>query len=240
MLSSMACLAYRLAIRRNALVFYHNSDDRDLFVSKGICPSEKARVIGGSGIDLTHYHPIPDAQLAFDFIFIGRLLADKGIREFLGALDILRAKGHAPRAIILGERDSNPTSLSEDELAQWRKKGIAEFRGQVEDVRPFLAQSLTLVLPSYREGMPRSVLEAMALGRAVIASDVPGCRHAVTNGVNGLLVPARDPKALADAMEILLLSRELAQEMGRKGLTIAKQQFDVSFVNADLISQMEL
>jgi glycosyltransferase involved in cell wall biosynthesis len=240
LLTCLASIAYRLALRRNTLVFFHNKDDRDLFVSRGLCPQHKTRVIGGSGVDLAYYRPRPETAISFDFIFIGRLLADKGVREFLRALDLLRSWGLTPRALVLGERDSNPTSLSASEVAEWQARGTAEFRGQVKDVRPYLAASSVLVLPSYREGMPRSVLEAMAMGKAVVATDVPGCRQAVTHAINGLLVPPGDERKLAEAMETLLGAKDRAQEMGAQGLTIARQKFDVNIVTADLLSQMEL
>lgn len=202
-LSRFVSLLYRLAFRACPIVFFQNADDRDLFVARKIVRAEQARLLPGSGIDLDHFAPAK--VLADDdemrFLFIGRLLGDKGVREFVEAARLLRPEHPSWRFQLLGDIDAqNRSGVAPAELRQWVEQGLVEHLGHADDVRPFIAVANAVVLPSYREGLPRSLLEAAAMARPLIATDVPGNRQLVDHGVNGLLCEVRDPRSLAEAM----------------------------------------
>jgi glycosyltransferase involved in cell wall biosynthesis len=171
---------------------------------------------------------------------IARLIRDKGVREYIEAAGEVRRVHPEARFQLLGPLDPNPTAISAEELEAWRRAGVVEYLGETSDVRPYLACAHVLVLPSYGEGTPGAVLEAMAMGRAVITTDVPGCRETVEHGRNGLLVPARDVRALADAMIRLIEEPQLLAPMGIQGRAIAEERFDVHSVNRVILGAMGL
>ena len=231
---------YRFALRSNAGVFFQNPDDLDLFRTEGLLPEAiPVTMINGSGVDLEWYapEPLPSEPV---FLLVARLLADKGIREYVEAARAVKRKFPAARFQIAGDFDPNPMSISRDELDVWQAEGAVEYLGALDDVRPALAGSRVYVLPSYREGTPRTVLEAMAMGRPVITTDAPGCRETVIDGENGLLVPVKDSDALQGAIERLLESPALAQQMAEKGLERVREKYDVRKVNAVIMEAMGL
>jgi glycosyltransferase involved in cell wall biosynthesis len=230
---------YRVALTYADRVIFQNQDDLDELVKTGILKSpEKARIVNGSGVDLAHYAPatLPDQPV---FLVIARLLITKGIREFVSAVRQVRIKLPNARFIVAGGRDPGPDGLTKVEIASWANEGI-EFVGEVPDVRPFIAAASVYVLPSYREGTPRSVLEAMAMGRPIITTDVPGCRQTVVNNVNGILVPAKDSDALAAAMVELGTGDSKRRVMGAASLEYVRKHYAVEPVNADLLSHLGL
>lgn len=234
---------YRISLRRAHLVVFQNPDDLALFVTAGLVDSKKTRLVSGSGVD-TQRFSITDlpcsAGRAPAFLMISRLLADKGINEYVAAANVVRRSYPDVAFKVLGGRDSrNPSSLSLDEVTRLGDSGI-EWIDEVLDVRPYLAAADVVVLPSYREGLPRVLLEAGAMGRAVIATDVPGCRQAVISGCTGILVPARDARALAEAMERLVLDRDLIARYGRAGREFVEQHFDEKQVIGETIASYEL
>jgi glycosyltransferase involved in cell wall biosynthesis len=192
-------------------------------------PGKPSSVVNGSGIDCDVFAvaPLPDKPA---FLIIGRLLGNKGIREFAAASRQFIAQNPGVPVRLVGYRDESADSISQAELDSMIADGI-EFVGKLSDVRPEIARASVFVLPSYREGIPRSVLEAMAMGRAIIATDVPGCRQTVTDGDNGLLIPARDSGALASAMQRLVDEPALIAKMGRRSREIAETRYDVHRVN---------
>lgn len=231
---------YALALPRATKVFFLNRDDLAEFVSLKIINPEKAFLLGPIGVDLGHFAPASPVKDPVTFIFIARLLREKGVMEFIEAARSIKAKYPKTRFVVLGGLDTNPGGISQAEVESWARKGIIEWPGQVEDVRPWLAQASVLVLPSYREGVPRSVQEAMAMGRAIVTTDVPGCRETVVEGVNGFLVPARDVGTLAEAMERFVVEPELIERMGRESRRMAEERFDVHKINAVLLREMGL
>lgn len=231
----MAASLYRLALGRADRVLFQNPDDRDLFLERGLLRDRgQISVVDGSGVDLDHYRPapLPDAPV---FLMIGRLLGAKGVREYATAALALKARHPDARFQLVGWRDPGPDTVGEDELQGWIDGGI-EHLGRLDDVRPAIAAARVYVLPSYREGTPRSVLEAMAMGRPVITTDAPGCRETVEDGVNGLRVPPRDAGALEAAMERLILHPEQAAAMGEASLERVRARYDVHRVNAQILS----
>lgn len=230
---------YAAATRRNRRVIFQNPDDRDDFIKAGgLADPAKAAMISGSGVDMAHYvrASLPNTQTV---LMIARLLAAKGVREYAAATLELRARYPSARFILAGPFDEGPDSIGHEELMQWVAGGL-EYLGSVGDVRPVIAQARIYVLPSYREGTPRSVLEAMAMGRPIITSDAPGCREAVKHGVNGLLVPPRDPRGLAAAIDRLLANAEEAEAMGEASYELAAKKYDVRQVNRAIMDILEL
>lgn len=231
---AVAALLYRLAAARSDLVLFQNADDRADFRRLGLLPAGVAHaVIDGSGVDVDHFAPAPLPPRAA-FLMIARLLWDKGIREYAAAARRLRAEYPEVPIALVGYLDPSPDSLTQKELDALVAAGV-DYQGRLDDVRPAIAACSVYVLPSYREGTPRSVLEAMAMGRAVITTDAPGCRETVVDGVNGLLVPPGDADALYRAMSRFLAEPELIAPMGAESRRLAERRYDARKVSADII-----
>lgn len=220
-------------------VIFQNPDDEAFFRQLGVIPDHKATlVVNGSGIDLEQFAvaPLPESP---SFLCLSRLLGAKGVREYARAAIQLKEKYPEIPFRLVGPQESGSDTIAPDEIAAWREAGL-DVGESVEDVRPEIARSSVYVLPSYREGTPRSVLEAMAMGRPVVTTDTPGCRETVMDGENGFLVPVRDADAVADAMEKFITQPELIPAMGASSRLLAEKRFDVDRVNDDLLSFMEL
>jgi glycosyltransferase involved in cell wall biosynthesis len=223
---------YRYALRRADLIFFQNPDDRELFVGKKIVRRDQTRLLPGSGIDLDQYAPaaLPDGSPRF--LLIARLLGDKGVREFVEAARSLRDSLPGARFQLLGPLDhQNRTSITPAELDAWVSEGIVQYLGATDDVRPFIERASAVVLPSYREGLPRSLLEGAALARPLIATDVPGCRELVADGVSGLLCAARDSGSLAAAMlRFGHMSVAERRELGLASRAMVEERFSEKLV----------
>ena len=221
---------------------FQNRNDRDAFVKLGIITAAQSTIIRGSGVDLAEFAPLPESATTPVVVMAARLLVDKGVREFVEAARLLRARGASARFQLAGEVDpGNSASIHDAELAVWRKQGIVELLGQRHDIAQVFAAATMVVLPSYREGLPKVLIEAAACGRAVVTTDVPGCRDAIEPGQTGLLVPPRDARALADAIERLVADRELRVRFGQMGRALAEREFDVrSVVEAHLAIYVEI
>lgn len=194
---------YRLGFRRAATVFFQNRDDRDLFVAERMVHAGQARLLPGSGIDTTAWAPAGSARPApRQFLMLARVVADKGVREYVAAARIVRERRPDARFRLVGFLDvANRTAISAEEVHGWVAEGLIEYLPPVDDVRPLVAEADFVVLPSYREGLSRVLLEAAALGRPIVTTDVPGCRDIVDDGVNGFLCAPRSAEALAGAIE---------------------------------------
>lgn len=231
---------YSVATRCNEAVIFQNPDDRDDFVSSGCLDNvSKAAVVAGSGVDLEHYART-DTVSAPIFLMISRLLTSKGIFEYAAAAKKLRASNAEVRCLLVGPYDGGADAISPQQLALWVNSGSLEYLGPADDVRPYIAQAAVYVLPSYREGTPRSVLEAMAMGRPIVTTDTPGCRETVMDGENGYLVPAQDSEKLADAMQRFVDNPLLIELMGSKAYQLAREKYDVHKVNRDMMKIMGL
>lgn len=228
---------YRFAAGRADCMFFQNHDDLTYFRTHHLLPRENALVVGGSGVDMTHYvrQPLPDGPV---FLMVARILWSKGIREYLEAAAAV--KKECPEAVIrlVGGFDHNDESLTQEEMEERFRDSGVEYCGHTDDVRPFLADCSVFVLPSYHEGMPRSVIEAMAVGRAIITTDVPGCRETVKEGKNGFLVPVKDGAALAEKMLLLARDASLRARMGEESYRICSEKFEVGKVNAAMYGAM--
>ena len=231
-LRALVARLYRIGFARAPVVFFQNEDDRDLFVARRIVRPAQARVLPGSGVDLEHFAPAPLLEGSPVFLFIGRLLRDKGVGEFVeAARSIRREYPHARFQLLGGLDEGNRTGIRQPELDSWVAERIVEHLGTTDDVRPFIAAASAVVLPSYREGLPRSLLEAAAMARPLIASDVPGCRDVIEDGVNGFLCKVRDSAALAEAMRRLAsLPRARQLAMGKAGRRRVQERFSEALV----------
>ncbi|HEX5259379.1 MAG TPA: glycosyltransferase family 4 protein [Sphingomicrobium sp.] len=232
---------YRMALRNSTRVFFHNDEDRALFLRLRLVRPDQAAVVAGSGIDLHAFAPGrgKSSDAGPTFLFIGRLLRDKGIVEFAEAARQVRAQRPA-RFQIVGAPERHPKAVAPELVESWVDEGIVEVLGRTDDVRPYIEQADCVVLPSYREGLPRAILEASAMGKPVIAADVPGCRQAVESGVTGLLCEARSSRALAEAMlSILDMPEDRRLEMGRRGRDKAERGFSEKHVVASYLEVIE-
>lgn len=230
---------YRAALGRAHRVVFLNREDTDDFVRAGLVASDKARCLGGIGVDLAEWTPAPAVTAPVTFVLAARLLREKGIVEYVEAAARVRSQHPAVRFVLLGGLDPNPGGLSQAELDAWVRAGLIEWPGHVA-VRPWLAQASVFVLPSYyREGVPRSTQEAMAMARPVITTDAPGCRETVVDGDNGFLVPVRDVDALVERMLAFVREPALIETMGRRSRALAEERFDVRRSNAALMRIME-
>ncbi len=234
---------YALALARSQRVFFQNSDDLALFQKRSILPiTTPALVVNGSGVDLASFtvRPLPSAAMsgAVRFLFIGRLLGDKGVREYAQAARLIKRHNPDVRCAMVGWIDGNPNAITHAELDNWVADGSIDFLGRLKDVRPAIEACSVYVLPSYREGIPRSVLEAMAMGRGIITTDAPGCRETVMHGINGFLIPVQDAKALAEAMQRFIDEPSLQISMGVKSRQLAEDKYDVHKVNEVMLAGM--
>jgi len=226
---------YRFSLRRSRRVFFQNADDQGLFVQAGLVRQEITDRLPGSGIDLAHYLPAPPSSMrerCFRFLLISRMLKDKGIEEFVAAATIVLQRIPAIQFQLLGFVDKdNSNAISLERIRCWEKNGLIQYLGKTDDVRPYLANADCIVLPSYREGVPRSLLEAAAMARPIIATDVVGCQDIVDDHVNGLLCQVRNAHDLAEKMmHMMRLSPEKRLDMGAAGRRKVTAQFDENIV----------
>jgi glycosyltransferase involved in cell wall biosynthesis len=235
-------LMYGRALKRCEVVFFQNQDDLVLFKElRIISNNQKVVMVNGSGVNLSHfYYSKPLVNKDLNFLLIGRLLKGKGIKEYVEAAELIKAKYPDVKFKLLGRLLNSPDSIDAEDLSGWQSRGIIEYLGGKIDVRPYLEECSVYVLPSYREGTPRSVLEAMAMGRPIITTDAPGCRETVREGLNGFLVPIKDSTALAGAMERFITEPWLIDQMGKESRKIAEDKFDVRKVNKVIMEAMGL
>ena len=234
-------ILYRRAVARAAGIFVFNADDAEEMRRHRIVGRDRKIIqVPGSGIDTVAFPHVPIPDGAPVFLLIARLLRNKGIGEFVDAAASVRTRYPETRFQILGPPEPGPAGFTDEEIDAWRARGV-EYLGATREVRPYLARSSVFVLPTYyREGLPRTILEALATGRPIITTDTPGCRETVVPGENGLLVPPRDVPALARAMEQLAGDPERVRSMGAHARQLAQQHFRVDKVNAQLLSEMGL
>lgn len=239
LLTRIVRLLYRAALARASTVFFQNRHDRDLFVEQRLVGPARTVLLPGSGIDLAQFVPVAAAESAVEpggpvFLLVARLLRDKGVVEFVDAARIVRAGRPDAEFHLLGFLDAeNRTAIPRAQVEAWEREGVVRHLGSASDVRPYLAGATAVVLPSYREGMPRSLLEAAAMGKPLIATDVPGCTEIARAGENAILCASRDARSLADAMlAMLALTPAERAAMGARSRRIAESEFDVSVVEA--------
>lgn len=237
---------YSQALSKSDKVFFQNPDDLNLFKKLGILKSNiPATVVNGSGVDINNFNTIPfptnsSGTIKPSFLLIARLLKDKGLIEYIEAARIIKSRHPDTEFHLVGYIDENPAAITQSQLDEWVESGVVNYWGKLKDVRPAIAASSVYVLPSYREGTSRSVLEAMAMGRPIITTDAPGCRETVVDSRNGFLVPIKTVNELADAMEQFIKNPELIENMGKASRKLTEERFDVDKVNKYMIKEMSL
>lgn len=233
-LTPLVRVLYRFAFRRARAIVFQNEDDRGVFVRSGLADQDRTLRVPGSGVDLERFVPGAAASLEASpggeivFLLVARLLWDKGVGEFVAAARSIRAEHPHVRFRLLGAATAdNPAMIPRETLQGWLDEGLVTHVDRVDDVRPHLAAAHCVVLPSYREGVPRSLLEAAAMGKPLIATDVPGCRDVVDEGVNGFLCAAKDPESLARAMRrVIAMDPAEREALGARGRRKVESQFD--------------
>ncbi len=228
---------YKRAFRRIHSVFFLNSADQALFESRGIVSHDQCQIVPGAGVNLSFFSPQKKSSSVFRFLFVGRLLGHKGLREYVEAAEILISQGVEVEVDVVGPLDAyNPSVIEAEEVAQWITKGLVNYYGEAQDVRPFYQECDILVMPSYREGISTVILEALAMERPVIAADVPGCRD-VVNSACGWLVPPKNSVDLARQMRACTeLKAEVLNEMGKRGRSRVEQLFSKEKARASYIA----
>ncbi|MBX3354341.1 MAG: glycosyltransferase family 4 protein [Phycisphaeraceae bacterium] len=252
LIRAVAARLYRKAFKACDVVFFQNRDDLELFTRLGVVPSVRAsgsaaghapriELVAGSGVDLERFAqaPLPDPPTVH-FVMVARLLRDKGAYEFVDAARLVRADAPKCTFTLVGGIDDNPTAVSKRDLDEWRREGVIALPGEVDDVRDALRSATVFVLPSHREGTSKVMLEAMAIGRAVITTDAVGCREPIEPNRNGMLVPVGDARALAQAMRTLAQNRPLVESMGRESRRIAEERFDARRVDDAILDALGL
>lgn len=248
LLTKWVNFCYKIAFKKSKKIFFQNQEDCDFFLSRNIVSSEMTEIIPGSGVDLQKYSPIKLERTeshVFQFLFVGRVLIDKGIIELVQAAKILRKKGYVFSLSILGTLDKkNKRSISMNQINEWEQQGDINYLGFNDDIRPFVSCADCIILPSYREGVPRALLEGASMGKPIISTDAPGCRGVVEDGYNGYLCKIKDPIDLAKKMEQLYLqSYTKIDEMGENSRRKIESEFSEYLViekYLKVISELEL
>lgn len=231
--SKIAKFLYKIAMLFPEKVFFQNNDDHQLFLDLGLVSPHKTELVPGSGIDTSKFSPLKtECNSAFTFLFIARLVKDKGLLEYIAACRLLNQKYLNVKFQILGALyDGNPTAIQPDDLQIWIKEQLIDYLGVSDDVHKVIGEADCIVLPSYREGLSRVLLEAASMAKPLVTTNVPGCRDVVEDGINGFLCNAKDTKSLFEAMEkMLLLDNDARITMGIRGREKAIQQFDETIV----------
>lgn len=237
---------YTQALTKSDKVFFQNPDDLQLFKKLGVLkPNIAATIVNGSGVDISRFNVLPfpiysSGEIKPSFLLIARLLKDKGLVEYIEAAKIIKSRYPEAQFHLVGYIDENPAAITQSQLDEWINSGVVNYWGKLNDVRPAIAASSVYVLPSYREGTSRSVLEAMAMGRPIITTDAPGCRETVKDSVNGFLVPIKNVDGLVDAIEKFIVQPELIKTMGKASRQLTEEKYDVKKVNEFMMKEMSL
>ncbi|MEQ8235508.1 MAG: glycosyltransferase family 4 protein [Syntrophomonadaceae bacterium] len=228
---------FQYSLAKTNGVLFQNADDLNDFLSRGLVEPEKCSIVNGSGVNLDRFvpAPLPDRTI---FLFVGRLLRDKGVYELVEAARLVKPCHPEAEFWIVGGYDTNPTAVKESEVAAWSEAGLIKYFGRQDDVLPFYQGASVFVLPSYHEGTPRTCLEAMAVGRPVITTDAPGCKETVLDGETGFLVPVRNSRALAEKIVYFIDNPRTISVMGDRALEFVAKKYDVHAVNRAIIDFM--
>lgn len=241
-LQTLLKFLFKISLKLNHVIFFQNPDDLKYFQKiKLISGNVKTEVVNGSGVDLNKYYYTNPILKPVSFLLIARLIWDKGIGEYIGAARILKDKYPEVEFKLLGPFDSNPAAVKKSDINEWITEGFITYLGKTNDVRPYISNCSVCVLPSYyREGTPRSVLEAMSMGKPIITTNTPGCKETVVEGVNGFFVATKNSIELANAMEKFVVKPNIIAKMGKKSREIAEKKYDVRKVNKVILKAMNL
>lgn len=239
--NKVAVFLYKISLKNNNKLFFQNPDDLNLFIDLNLIGRGKTVLVNGSGVDIDEFYNTEPQTEKISFLLMARLLKSKGIIEYIKAAEIIKSNYSEVDFKILGSPGSGPDAVDMNYVNQAVKKGIINYPGRVENVKEYIAQSSVYVLPSYyREGTPRSILEAMSMGKPIITTDNPGCRETVVDGKNGFMIPIKNHKILAEKMKYFIENREAIINMGKESRKIAEEKYDVHKVNQKIIENMNL
>jgi len=236
---ALACMLYRIAFKCADTVIFQNPDDLNEFTEMKLLRRDKCRQVNGSGVNMYKFEPA-SLPKKLTFFMLSRIMYSKGIKEYLHAAREVKSKYPDTRFMLLGAIEYIHDSLTMDDLKSYIDEGVIEYFGETHDVASYYRECSVYVLPSYREGTPRTVLEAMAMGRPVVTTDTPGCRETVVDGVNGFLVPVQDSEALAKKMEWFIENHNEIEKMGRASYKLCREKFDVRKVNMEMLKYMNI
>ena len=237
-LSRLVVFLYRVALINSKAVIFQNKDNRDVFVKKNIVPFSKTYIINGSGVNTEKFDIAKLPSDGMNFLCLARLLGEKGLKEYAAAAKIVKEQFTDVNFILVGSVDSSPDAISLKEVNRWRD--YIDYKGSTNDVRPYIENCHVYVLPSYHEGIPRSTLEAMSMGRPIITTDAVGCRDTVEDGINGFKVPVASVMELVDRMIWFIKNKDKIQDMGLHSRAIVDSKFDVNKVNKKILDIMGL
>ena len=239
LIKCISIVLYKISMMCADRVIFQNSDDCREFIDHGIVKKEKTYIVNGSGVDMKCFQPMPYPKQT-TFFMLSRALYSKGILEYLEACRILKEKYPEIRCMLLGAVEPMQDALSMKQLQPYIDENIIEYFGETTDVRQYIKQCSVFVLPSYREGTPRTVLEAMSMKRPIITTDAPGCKETVEEGRNGFMVPVKDSRYLSKKMEHFVLHPEDIEKMGEESFRLCQEKFEISKVNKSMLSIMKL
>jgi glycosyltransferase involved in cell wall biosynthesis len=234
---TIASILYIIAFKCANTIIFQNQDDLTEFVERKLIKREKCKLVNGSGVNMQKFKPAPLPE-RLTFFMLSRVMHSKGIREYLQAAKEVKGKYPEVRFMLLGAVENIQDSMTMEDLSPYIDNGIIDYYGETNDVASYYRQCSVYVLPSYREGTPRTVLEAMAMGRPIIATDAPGCRETVVDGVTGFLVPVQDAIALAEKMEWFITNQDEIMKIGQASYQLCRDKFDVQKVNVDMLEHI--
>ena len=238
LLTRLVSFLYRIALKNSKAVIFQNEDNRKIFIDKNIVSPSKTHIVNGSGVDINKYNftQIPESNLSF--LLVSRLLGEKGLREYAEAAKIVKEKFPEVEFKIVGTQDKSLDAISIDEVKSWSE--YVDYVGSTNDVRPYIKKCHVYVLPSYHEGLPRSTLEAMSMGRPILTTNASGCKETVDENINGFLVPVGSSKELANRMIWFIKNRDEIKSMGEQSRKIVEKRFDVRKVNQEMLKILEI
>lgn len=238
LLTRLVSFLYRIALKNSKAVIFQNEDNRKIFIDKNIVSSSKTHIVNGSGVDINKYNFTQMSESNLSFLLVSRLLGEKGLREYAEAAKIVKGKFPEVEFKIVGTQDNSLDAISIEEVKSWSE--YVDYEGPTKDVRPYIKKCHVYVLPSYHEGLPRSTLEAMSMGRPILTTNASGCKETVDENINGFLVPIGSSKELAKRMIWFVKNRDEIKSMGEQSRKIVEKRFDVRKVNQEMLKILEI
>jgi glycosyltransferase involved in cell wall biosynthesis len=233
LLTKFVSFLYKIALKNSEAVIFQNTDNRNLFIENGIVPKSKTHIVNGSGVDIKKFSFSEQPKTNISFLLVARLLGEKGLREYASAAKVVKDQFPDVEFDIVGAEDESLDAISIDEVKSWSK--YINYNGSTDDVRPYIKKCHVYVLPSYHEGLPRSTLEAMSMGRPIITTNASGCKETVEEGKNGFMVPVGSSEELARKMIWFIKNEEKIKIMGKRSRIIVENRFDVRGVNKEMM-----
>ncbi len=238
LLTRLVSFLYKVSLKNSKAIIFQNKDNRDLFIEKNIISESKTFIVNGSGVDINKYSYTKLPETDVSFLLVARLLGEKGLREYAAAAKIVKEKFPNIKFELIGAEDASMDAIPLEEIKSW--SNYVNYNGSTKDVRPYIKACHVYVLPSHHEGLPRSTLEAMSMGRPILTTNASGCKETVDEGINGFMVPVGSINRLADKMIWFVNNKDKIQIMGKQSRKIVEKKFDVRKVNEDMLRIMNI